>query len=65
MFSNPLENRGTAAIAVYWAMGIIAIIVISLRFYARVALRSLGADDWLMLVTLVSDCVFVVRDIVD
>ncbi|ERF71197.1 hypothetical protein EPUS_06026 [Endocarpon pusillum Z07020] len=46
------DDRGKAAVAVYWAQAAIAIIIVALRFYARILIRSLGADDWLMFSTL-------------
>ena len=47
------DDRGQAAVIVYWTQAAVAIIVVALRFYARTIIRSLGADDWLMFATLV------------
>lgn len=47
-------DRGTQARILFWATGSIAIIVVALRFLGRRMRQSLGGDDWMMLVTLVS-----------
>jgi len=49
-----IEDRGPAAVAVYWTQIGIATVVVAARFYTRRRMRLTGADDWLMLVTLVS-----------
>jgi hypothetical protein len=50
---NVNDDRGQAAVAIYWTQAAVATIVVALRFYARILIRSLGADDWLMFATLV------------
>ena len=39
--------------AMFWTEAILCIMLVSLRFYARLAIRGLGADDWMMLFTVV------------
>lgn len=39
---------------IYWTQAIVAMVIVSGRFYARNMIRALGADDWWMLVNLVS-----------
>lgn len=48
------QDRGGAVIAVYWSITAVAMLVVGLRFYARRLVHATGADDWLMLVSLVS-----------
>lgn len=45
------QNRGLEMIILYWTMSIIVMIVMALRFYARLSIRAIGIDDWLMLAT--------------
>ena len=47
-------DRAGKLIAIYWAEMFFAILIVALRFYARGMNRNVGADDWMMLVTLVS-----------
>ena len=47
------DDRGQAAVAIYWTQAAVPIIVVALRFYARILIRSVGVDDWLMFATLV------------
>lgn len=51
---HKVEDRGPAAVAVYWTQVGIATFVVAARFYTRKRMRTTGVDDWLMLVTLVS-----------
>ena len=61
MASPPMEipaggnqDRGPAAMTIYWTQVAIAILVILMRFYTHIIIHALGTDDWLMLATLVS-----------
>jgi hypothetical protein len=40
--------------AMFWVETILAIAILSARFYVRLAIRGLGPDDWMMLLTVVS-----------
>lgn len=51
---HSIEDRGPAAVAIYWIQIGIASIVVAARFYIRKRMTLTGPDDWLMLVTLVS-----------
>ena len=48
------QDRGASLIAMFWTECILAIIILGLRLYARISMRNLGADDWMMLLTVVS-----------
>ena len=48
------RDRGGAVIAIYWSIAAVAMLIVGLRFYARRLVRATGADDWLMLISLVS-----------
>ena len=50
------QNRGGALIGMFWTECALAIAILGLRFYARISMRNLGADDWTMLFTVVSGC---------
>ena len=45
---------GPAVIALNWSLAAIAGVVVALRFWARSLRNSIGADDWFMLATWVS-----------
>ncbi|MCJ1236912.1 hypothetical protein MMC14_004895 [Varicellaria rhodocarpa] len=45
-------DRGNAITAIYWVQGVIVIVIVAARFYARRMIRARGADDWWMLLTL-------------
>ena len=47
------RDRGPLVIAVYWVTLILAIFIVSLRLSARHQRRSLGIDDWTMLLSVV------------
>lgn len=49
----PDEDRGPRLEAAYWTWSVIAVILVALRFYARIKIRGLGWDDWMMLITVV------------
>lgn len=51
---GPVEDRGGILLAMYWTECSICIIVVFLRFYSRIKIRSVGLDDWAMLFTLVT-----------
>ena len=50
------QNRAGPLIAIYWAEMFVAITIVSLRMYARYMTKNIGADDWLIVVTLVCFC---------
>lgn len=47
-------NRGPVVVAILWTETAVAVIIVSMRFYARTMIKRISWDDWLMLVTLVS-----------
>lgn len=49
----PDEDRGSQLLAMYWTETAIILVVVALRFYSRILIRSLGIDDWLMLIAIV------------
>jgi hypothetical protein len=49
----PNEDRGQAAIAVFWSLTSIATLVVGLRFYSRWLISGPKIDDWVILFTLV------------
>ena len=51
------EDRGWRMISIYWAMFAIELVVMSLRVYARIKIRAIGLDDWIMGLAVVSDLV--------
>ena len=51
--SDHTEDRGPAAMAIYWTQVGIAIIIVATRLYTRQRMKITGIDDWLMLITLV------------
>ena len=53
---GPNDDRGPAVTAIFWSEAAVAVLVVSLRLYARRSIRALGADDWFMLITTVSVC---------
>ena len=52
---NSNADRGSAVTAIFWVQGSVAILIVFARFYARKLIRAIGADDWWMFLTLVSD----------
>ena len=48
------ENRGPETIIIMWILIPIALLFVSLRMCGRLALRQVGADDYVMVFTLVS-----------
>ena len=46
-------DRGPSIVVTYWILTGIATIVVGLRFYVRYTIKSIGYDDWWMLVALV------------
>ena len=48
------DDRGPAAVAFLWTTVGTSAVVVALRFVGRRMIRSTGADDWMMLFTLVS-----------
>lgn len=48
------QDRGPQLMAMFWVETILAIAILSARFYVRHAIRGLGPDDWMMLITVVS-----------
>lgn len=51
---HPIDDRGGRLLVMYWTEFSICIIVVFLRFYSRIKIRSVGLDDWVMLLTLVT-----------
>lgn len=49
----PDEDRGPRLEAAYWTWSAVSILMLCLRMYARVKIRGLGWDDWMMLITVV------------
>ncbi|KAM0800903.1 hypothetical protein BDR22DRAFT_907498 [Usnea florida] len=47
------QDRGSDLMAMLWTECVLAMIIVALRFYARIKMRNLGADDWMMLITVV------------
>ncbi|KAL8717512.1 MAG: hypothetical protein Q9225_005244 [Loekoesia sp. 1 TL-2023] len=52
MASPPDEDRGSRLLALYWTECIIALIIVCLRVFWRLKLKSLGWDDWFMVLTM-------------
>lgn len=48
------QDRGPRLIGMFWTECVLAMIILGLRFHARISMRNLGADDWMMLITVVS-----------
>ena len=48
------QDRGSDIMAMLWTECVLAMIIVALRFYARIKMRNPGADDWMMLITVVS-----------
>ena len=48
------QDRGPRIIAVYWTIFTVGAVVTCLRFWARIKIRYVGWDDWLMLIAIVS-----------
>lgn len=46
-------NRGPTLIAIFWTEIGVSIIFVMLRFYTRLRMGRLGADDWTILITMV------------
>ncbi|KAL9596856.1 MAG: hypothetical protein Q9219_005526 [cf. Caloplaca sp. 3 TL-2023] len=49
----PDHDRGSRLLALYWTECTIALIIVSLRVFWRLKLKSLGWDDWFMVLTVV------------
>ena len=47
------RDRGSIVLAVYWTFFAIELTVVSLRLYARLKIRAIGLDDWIMAFTMV------------
>lgn len=47
------QDRGPSLIGMFWTECALAMIIVGFRFYARISMRNLGADDWMMLLTVV------------
>ena len=48
-------DRGPYAVTFFWVTVGLSVAVVALRFIGRRMIRSTGADDWMMLLTLVCD----------
>ena len=46
-------DRGPRLIAYFWVLSAASVTLLSARFYARVSIRAVGWDDWMMLLTVV------------
>lgn len=46
-------DRGPTIMAIMWVQAAISCIVVALRFWARITIKALGKDDWIMLCTLI------------
>lgn len=46
-------DRGPTIMAIMWAQAAISCIVVAMRFWARITIKALGRDDWVMLCTLI------------
>ncbi|KAF7929960.1 uncharacterized protein EAE97_009557 [Botrytis byssoidea] len=51
-------DRGPTIMAIMWVQAAISCIVVALRFWARITIKALGKDDWIMLCTLINFLVF-------
>ncbi len=49
----PNDDRGPQLMAMFWTWSALSMALLSLRFYARVKVRGVGWDDWMMLVSVV------------
>ena len=47
-------DRGSSIVPLVWVQAAVASVLVALRFYARIKIRSLGLDDWTMLCSVVS-----------
>ena len=45
------RNRADALLTIFWVPFPIIVLMISLRFYIRISIKSVGLDDYLMLIT--------------
>ena len=48
------RDRGPSLMGMLWTECVLALALVGLRFHVRISIRNLGADDWMMLVTVVS-----------
>ncbi|KAL9120674.1 MAG: hypothetical protein Q9187_002773 [Circinaria calcarea] len=46
------DDRGSAIIVIFWVQASVAMAVVAARFWARISIKTVGVDDWLMLFTL-------------
>ncbi|KAI9643620.1 hypothetical protein NHQ30_008242 [Ciborinia camelliae] len=51
-------DRGPTIMAIMWAQAAVSCLVVALRFWARITIKALGKDDWVMLCTLINFLVF-------
>lgn len=49
-----VQDRGPQMIAIFWVEAAFAILVVALRIWGRMLLKQVGADDYVMVFTLVS-----------
>lgn len=47
----PDEDRGPRLLGIFWTMVAVSTVMLSLRFYVRFKIHSIGWDDWMMLLT--------------
>lgn len=57
----PDQDRGPQLMGAFWTMVVISTIMVGLRFYARFRIKSIGWDDWTMLLAQVGASRLVIR----
>jgi hypothetical protein len=48
------QDRGPYVVAIFWAMVAVLVVVVSMRLWGRYMIGKTGADDWMMVFTVVS-----------
>ena len=51
--SDGSQDRGPELLAVFWTECAVALAVMFLRVYARLMIKNVGLDDWVMFLTMV------------
>ena len=46
-------DQGPGLIGYFWVLSAASVTLLSARFYARISIRAVGWDDWLMFITVV------------
>jgi hypothetical protein len=53
---DPNENKGTVILAPMWSLTILALILVVARIFIRTkVVKSMGLDDWLIMVAMVGN----------